>query len=103
MKLVALGMIAALSVATPAFADHGKGNARSGAASPTLNNNASCVGAERASRNSRGGDRDQGDFGPAQSGFVQDLNDGGSSFGQWLQDSDFADRETCPTDGYDDE
>jgi hypothetical protein len=105
MKLLALGLVAALAVGTPAFAGHGgdKNPPRSGMNSPTLNNNASCVGAERASRNSRGGDRGQGGFGPAQSDFVQGLNESGSNFGQWLKDSPFADRETCPTEGFDDE
>jgi hypothetical protein len=58
--------------------------AGSGPNSPTAthDNPSSCVGAERATRNSNGGDRAQGGFGPAQSEFVQTLD----SYGQWLQE-----------------
>lgn len=61
----------------------------SGENSPTLSheNPSSCLGAERASRNSNGGDREQGAFGEAQSAYVKYLREApeGMSYGQWLQ------------------
>jgi hypothetical protein len=68
------------------LAQQGKGP-RSGGDSPTLTNDnpSSCLGAERASRNSNGGDRAQGGFGQAQSDFVASLNASGMSFGEFLQ------------------
>jgi len=67
--------------AGPAFAD-------SGPNSPTVthDNPSSCLGAERASRNSNGGDRAQGGFGQAQSDYVAYLNASGQNYGQFLQD-----------------
>lgn len=60
----------------------------SGPNSPTLSheNPSSCLGAERASRNSNGGDREHGAFGPEQSDYVQFLMDApeGMTFGEWL-------------------
>jgi hypothetical protein len=58
----------------------------SGADSPTAthDNPSSCLGAERATRNSNGGDRAQGGFGPAQSAFVQSVNESGSNYGTVL-------------------
>jgi hypothetical protein len=57
--------------------------------SPTLShqNPSSCVGAARASRNSKGGDREQGAFGESQSEFVRFLIEAPErmSFGEWLQ------------------
>lgn len=64
--------------AVTAFAD-------SGPNSPTATNSASCMGTERATRNSNGGDRAQGGFGPAQSAYVASLNASGQNYGQWLQ------------------
>lgn len=57
--------------------------------SPTLShqNPSSCMGAERASRNARGGDREKGAFGQEQSEYVHFLIEApdGMSFGEWLQ------------------
>jgi hypothetical protein len=36
-----------------------------------VSENASCLGAERAERNSAGGDREMGGFGPGQAAFVK--------------------------------
>ena len=84
--VVVAGTAFAMGAALPAFAD-------SGPNSPTAthNNPSSCLGAERATRNSNGGDRAQGGFGPAQSTFVGAINDGSagqpeSNYGQFLQD-----------------
>ena len=87
LGVVLAGTTLALGAALPAFAD-------SGPNSPTAthNNPSSCLGAERATRNSNGGDRAQGGFGPAQSAFVNSINDGtnpytsASNYGQFLQD-----------------
>ena len=55
----------------------------------------SCLATERATRNSKGGDRDQGGFGPAQNTFTAQFEEGyvwpvnGKTYydyGQWLQD-----------------
>jgi hypothetical protein len=81
-KMVTAAAAAAICVSVPAFAQS------SGANSPTLthDNPSSCLGAERASRNSNGGDRAQGAFGKAQSAYVQSLNeDGTMSYGEFLQ------------------
>ena len=79
--IVVAGTTLALGAALPAFAD-------SGPNSPTLthDNASSCLGAERASRNSDGGDRAQGGFGPAQSAFVASVNASGSNYGAFLAD-----------------
>ena len=79
--VVIAGTTLALGAAMPAFA-------ASGPSSPTAthDNPSSCLGAERATRNSNGGDRAQGGFGPAQSAFVQSQNAAGSNYGQFLQD-----------------
>ncbi len=45
--------------------------------------NASPMGIERATRNSDGGDREHGGFGPDQSEFVQQ----NSPYGQWLKEN----------------
>jgi len=51
------------------------------------NDNAAPVGIERATRNSDGGDRAQGGFGPAQSAYVHSINESGGNYGQTvLQD-----------------
>ncbi len=70
MKSLTIGMIAAL-VATPALAQ--QGTPRSGTNSPTAthDNPSSCLGAERATRNSNGGDRAQGTFGKEQSALAR--------------------------------
>ena len=54
-----------------AFADHGEPH--SGPASPTAthDNPSSCLGAERATSNSAGGDREKGVFGQEQSDAAQ--------------------------------
>ncbi len=48
--------------------------------------NANCMGIERATLNSNGGERDHGEFGPKQSAWVQSetVEDAGG-YGQWLQ------------------
>ena len=55
----------------------------------------SCLATERATRNSKGGDRDQGGFGPAQNTFTAQFEEGyvwpvnGKTYydyGQWLKD-----------------
>jgi hypothetical protein len=79
----------------------------SGANSPTLDhdNPSSCLGAERASRNSNGGDREHGAFGDEQSAYVAYLIEApeGMSFGQWLQtwkdQCEFAPGADEPVDG----
>jgi hypothetical protein len=81
-KVTRVAMIAAICGTTPAIAQ------RSGPDSPTITheNPSSCLGAERAGRNSKGGDRAQGAFGQAQSDYVQYLKDGGEmSYGEFLQ------------------
>ena len=69
MKFIVLAATAAAFIATPSIANHGNGNAKSGANSPTATNEnpSSCLGAERATSNSRGGDRMMGEFGQDQS------------------------------------
>ena len=86
MRKFAILASVAVVLATPAFAQ--QGTPRSGPNSPTVthDNPSSCLGAERASRNSNGGDRAQGGFGPAQSAYVAYLNEGGTmSYGEFLQ------------------
>ena len=98
MKLVVIAAAAATLIATPSLAGHGNGNARSGTNSPTATNDnpSSCLGAERATSNSRGGERMMGEFGRQQSAVAraeaQDDTHGG--FGQQTL-ADFMD--TCPT------
>ena len=60
--------------------------ASSGTDSPTAthDNPSGCLGAERAVRNSNGGDRAQGGFGPAQSSWVAEVRDAGLTYGEWL-------------------
>lgn len=71
-----------LAVAAPAFAG-------SGPDSPTVTKGSgNALAAERAGRNSNGGDRAQGGFGQAQSDFVQSINSGATpwdNYGQFLQ------------------
>jgi hypothetical protein len=83
-KLVTATAIAALCASAPAFS---QATARSGTNSPTAthDNPSSCLGAERATRNSNGGDRAQGGFGQAQSNYVQSLVDQGMTYGEALQ------------------
>jgi hypothetical protein len=59
-------------------------SADSGPESPTAShdNPSSCLGAERATRNSNEGDREHGGFGPAQSAYVQTV----APYGQWLKE-----------------
>jgi len=83
MKRIILAAAAATLIAAPAIANHGNGNARSGSANPTATNDnpSSCLGAERATRNSRGGDRMQGGFGQEQSDFVRSMNETDMNYG----------------------
>lgn len=46
------------------------------------NSNAAPIAQERATRNSDGGDREHGGFGPAQSAYVNSIVDAGGSYGQ---------------------
>jgi hypothetical protein len=77
MKIIMLAAVAALATATPTFAQ------RSGTNSPTAThtNPSACLGKERATRNSNGGDRAQGVFGQEQSALArqqaQDSTPGG--------------------------
>jgi hypothetical protein len=82
MKIIALAAVAALAVApTASFAQPGSANPTA-----THSNPSSCLGAERATRNSNTGDRAQGGFGDAQSAYVASLNAGGTmSYGEFLQ------------------
>lgn len=82
-KLLPLAIAATALIAAPSFA-------QSGTNSPTAThtNPSSCLGAERATRNSNGGDRAQGGFGQAQSDYVAYINSGMSdymSYGDFLQ------------------
>ena len=82
-KLLILAVAASAMIAGPSFA-------QSGTNSPTVNhqNPSSCLGAERASRNSNGGDRAQGEFGQEQAAYVAYINSGASdymSYGEFLQ------------------
>ena len=98
LKLLSAALVCSAMCAAPALA---QGTPRSGANSPTTENNASCMAQARAQYNSTGGstkygDRTKGGFGEAQSEFAEYLELIGSSFGEWLQDSAYASRETCP-------
>ena len=64
----------------------------SASAAGTPSANASCMGIERATRNSNGGDRDHGGFGPVQSDFVQQ----NQPYGQWLEEAGWKDKGNCP-------
>lgn len=79
MKTLTLTIAAASLFILPGYSF-----AASGPDSPTATheNPSSCLGAERATRNSNGGDREKGGFGPAQSDFVKDQ----APYGQWLKD-----------------
>ena len=97
-KILAAALAGSVLFVAPVYA---KGTPRSGANSPTADNQASCMAQARAQYNSTGGDQKYGDrtkggFGEAQSAFVESLEANGSSFGEWLQQSDYASRDTCP-------
>lgn len=88
MKRIIPAAAAVLLLGTSAFAQPPTTvTPRSGPNSPTLTNQASPVGTERASRNSNGGDRAHGVFGPEQSAFVHQLQQAGTPYGQWLTDT----------------
>jgi hypothetical protein len=103
-KIVTAVVGVALCSGAPAFAQvNGGGVAQ---APSTHTNPSSCLGAERATRNSNGGDRAQGGFGAAQSAYVQFLNEGGTmSFGEflqtWMQSCQYAPGGTDGTDDAD--
>ena len=80
-KIASAAVALSLCCGAPAVAQS------TGTNSPTLThtNPSSCLGAERASRNSNGGDRAQGGFGQAQSDYVQSLQGTGQSYGEFLQ------------------
>jgi hypothetical protein len=92
MKMLVIAAIAASSlVAVPSIAQDRGGNGN-GAFSTTPNQ---CLAAERAVRNTPGGDRQKGGFGPAQDGFTALFEDGFYwdatgityyDYGQFLQD-----------------
>lgn len=75
-RIVLVVTALALSTSMPLAASTGKGQ-------PSENANA--LGVERATRNSDGGDREHGGFGPAQSDYVHTINESGGNYGQWLQ------------------
>lgn len=83
MKKIMLAAVAASSLlSVPTFAQ----TANTGAGQP--NENANCVGTERASRNSNGGDRAQGTFGQEQAAYVAWINSGATeymNFGEFLR------------------
>jgi hypothetical protein len=84
-KLMFASALAATMASAPTFAQATNGGGVAQAPS-THSNPSSCLGAERATRNSNGGDRAQGAFGEAQSAYVQYLNQGGTeSYGEFLQ------------------
>lgn len=67
---VGIGAVVFASMALPAFANT--------VTNPSSND---CLGVERSVRNSNGGDREHGGFGPVQSEFVKQ----NQPYGQWLQ------------------
>jgi hypothetical protein len=84
-KLILISAAALIAVGSPAFSQ--QGTPKSGTNSPTRTNDnpSACLGAERAGRNSNGGDRAQGGFGPAQRAEVQRLRDEeGMNYGEAL-------------------
>jgi hypothetical protein len=84
-KLMFAAALAATMANAPAFAQATNGGGIAQAPS-THTNPSSCLGAERATRNSNGGDRAQGAFGEAQAAFVASLNQGGTeTYGEFLQ------------------
>lgn len=100
-KIVTALLASSVLLVSPAFA---AGTPRSGANSPTIDNQSSCMAKARAEFNSTGGsqqfgDRTKGGFGEAQSAFVAQLEAQGIGYGEWLQASDYASRDTCPVGG----
>jgi hypothetical protein len=73
-------LLMALGVAGLVAVSAAGGASAAGAGQPS--ENASCMGIERATRNSNGGDREHGGFGPLQSDYVKSVQ----PYGQWLQD-----------------
>lgn len=72
-KLLAATSISAIALANmalPALAD-----------TTTNPSTKDCLGVERSTRNSNGGDREHGGFGPVQSAKVKEV----SPYGQWLK------------------
>lgn len=94
MKKIALIIAAAGIVGFAGAASANHGEPHSGPANPTAthDNPSSCLGAERATRNSAGGDREKGGFGPAQSGAVK----ANQPYGQFLQEWKSANCEHAP-------
>ena len=81
MKKFALAFAALAVLAPAAFADStATPSTSTGAGQPSAN--ATAMGVERATRNSNGGDRAQGGFGPAQSAYVDSIRDAGGNYGQ---------------------
>ena len=84
-KLVTAAAVLAILSTGPAFAQATNGGGVAQAPS-THSNPSACLGAERATRNSNGGDRAPGGFGAAQSDYVHSLNEAGDmSYGEFLQ------------------
>ena len=74
--VVAVGFgVVLLAPSATASADPGADNPTA-----THDNPSSCLGAERATRNSDGGDREHGEFGAGQSDFVR----ANQPYGPWL-------------------
>jgi len=82
-KIIIAALAASVLLSVPAAA-------KSGTNSPTINhtNPSQCLGAERSGRNSNGGDREQGGFGPGQSDKITGMNSDGSgyNYGDYLGD-----------------
>lgn len=70
---VAAALLTAMFVPLGATADANTGSNPS---------SADCLGAERSLRNSNGGDRQHGGFGPVQADWVKQMK----PYGQWLQE-----------------
>ena len=80
MRTLASIVAIAAFAAGPALAQTPRSGTNSRTATHT--NPSSCLGAERATRNSNGGDRAQGGFGQAQSEQVQADKAAGTNYGQ---------------------
>jgi hypothetical protein len=79
-RLATLAAVASVVVVpSTAFGDPGPDSPTA-----THDNPSSCLGAERATRNSVGGDRAQGGFGPAQAEWIAEVKAAGLNYGQWL-------------------
>jgi hypothetical protein len=76
VKVSVFGLVTAGVLAIAGF-----GNVALAEVPPQAEKPANCLGQERSQRNTPGGDREYGGFGPAQGEFVQTMQ----PYGQWLQ------------------